>query len=445
MVKKEAFKIEVTVDGIFEAARMTEISIEPKAWTTLTLLNAVEHGTTVKRGDLLIALDLEKIDRAIGDSKKELAAADLTLTLSEQQLKTLEKTTPMNLAAAERSHKQAHDDYDYFLKVERPMAKKSNEFSLKSAHQSFENAQEELRQLEKMYKADDLTEETEEIILKRARASFERAGFYLEQAKLSHKRTAEVTFPRRDVSMAEAIRRQDLAYATGKLALTAALKKARADFEKEKTTRDRSVEKLEQMIADRAAMTVKAPTAGIVYYGKATRGKFTAGSSLRPGSSVTAKSVVMTVVSPRPMAVRASIAEKDLQNVRSGIKGTALPTGYSDMKLLAIVDRVGAVPMSGGSFDCRINVVLDHRTEALMPGMTCKVKFVAYEKQNALTIPPAMLKTDDDPAKQFVWRLDKQGKARKVVVRVGRSTSSKVEILKGLSEGDQVVAEPPKK
>ncbi len=80
-----------------------------------------------------------------------------------------------------------------------------------------------------------------------------------------------------------------------------------------------------------------------------------------------------------------------------------------------------------------------------MPGMTCKVKLTSYEKKDALTIPPAMLKTDEaDPQKQYVWRLNKKGKAKKAAVTVGKRSAAKVEILEGLAEGDKIVAEPPK-
>ena len=51
--------------------------------------------------------------------------------------------------------------------MERPFTLKSTEFSLKMTKEKLEYEEEELRQLEKMYKADDITEETEAIVLKR--------------------------------------------------------------------------------------------------------------------------------------------------------------------------------------------------------------------------------------------------------------------------------------
>ena len=55
-VKKEPLKIEATLSGVFEAQKMTEISLKTEAWTMLSVVSAVEHGTHVSRGDLLVYL-----------------------------------------------------------------------------------------------------------------------------------------------------------------------------------------------------------------------------------------------------------------------------------------------------------------------------------------------------------------------------------------------------
>ncbi|MEE8451967.1 MAG: hypothetical protein V3R99_08630 [Thermoguttaceae bacterium] len=448
-VTKGELKIETTLDGVFEAKKTAEIFLKLEAWTTLTVVSAVEHGAEVKRGDVLVTLDLEKIDRAIGDLRDTHKVSDLAMQLAEQQLKTLKKTTPMDMAANERMLKETNEDYDYYVKVSRPMSLKSAEFMLKSAQQNYENQLEEVRQLEKMYNADDLTEETEEIILKRARAALERAEFYLEDAKLYHKRTLKTSIPRRDISNKNILQRNTLVGADAKVELPVALIQQNLSLDALKLARKRSDEKLAKLEADRAAMVVKAPLGGIVYYGQCTGGKVSSSSTtaaaLKPGGTLAAKKVFMTIIQPRPMHIRATVAESKLQHVRAGIKGTAKPAGYPDIEMTAIVDSVTAIPVSAGSFGSKITVATDRQSEAVMPGMTCKVTLVVYENKEALTVPPKALKTDDsDAKKQYVNVLDKDGKSKRRDVTVGRKTATKVEILKGLAEGDEVLLDAPK-
>ena len=80
----------------------------------------------------------------------------------------------MDLEAGERDQRIAEEDRKYYLEIGRPLTLKSHEMHMKFARQALEYEKEELEQLEKMYKADDLTEETEKIVLKRQRDAVER-------------------------------------------------------------------------------------------------------------------------------------------------------------------------------------------------------------------------------------------------------------------------------
>jgi len=144
-VKKGLLKIEVEIDGVFEAQQKREMSLRPQVWSGLTVLRSVEHGARVKQGDLLVALDLEKIDRAISDLRSERKLAALALKLAEEELHWLEKSTPLDLAAGERAQRIANEDLDRYHKVNRPMLVKSAHYLLESAKNSLEYQQEELR------------------------------------------------------------------------------------------------------------------------------------------------------------------------------------------------------------------------------------------------------------------------------------------------------------
>ena len=127
------------------------------------------------------------------------------------------------------------------------------------------------------------------------------------------------------------------------------------------------------------------------------------------------------------------------------LSGTATPTGYPDLRLHATLDTTSDIPISPGSFEARLNVDLKEGTKLLVPGMSCKVKLTPYLKQDALTVPPSAVVTDElDDQKQTVEVLEKDGTTKSRPVTIGRKTDKLVEILKGLSEGEQVVIEPKK-
>ena len=447
--KRELLKVEVSLKGMLEAQSMTEIVVRPEEWKTLQVLKAVGHGTTVTKGDVLVEFDLEKIDQAITDHRTNQRLSELTLKQTEESLRMLEAATPLDLTATERGKQFANEDLERYFEVDLPMSKKYAEFSLKMARNSLEYQREELRQLEKMYEADDLTEETEEIILKRQRDAVERAEFYLEQAEQRHEETLEVDLPRAEERIKRDTLRQNISSDKSLATLPLTLSQQQIELDKLKVTNARGEEKLDQLLADRKAMTVRAPTDGIVYYGKCVRGAWsgttTAADNLRLGGKISPGDVFMTIVKPRPVRIRATVPEKELHWMRRGLKGAVVPAGYPDLKLSSSITEIATVPFTAGSFTAWLKVSLGSEAEALMPGMACSVKLVPYLERHALTVLEKAVFTDEiDDRKQYVYLLDKNGKPRKQRVTVGPKSEEKVQILEGLSEEDQILLERPK-
>jgi HlyD family secretion protein len=378
-VHKGPLKIEVKLDGVFEAREMTPISIEPEDWSKFTVMEAVEHGSRVEAGQTLVTLNREDIDVAISNLEASLKLSELTIQLAETELKTTEKELPLELAAAERAKKLAEEDLRRFLEITRPLSQKSAEFSLKAAEHSLEYQQEELRQLEKMYKADDLTEETEEIILKRARNDMERALFALEQTRSRTQETLDVTLPRQETVVRETARRQELEWESKRITLPLSPDKLRLSLEKLVTERELATKRLTKLKKDRDAMVVKAPSAGIVYYGHCRRGKWSGDANdgkLAHGSTLMPHATFMTLVKPRPLFIRTAAGEKELARVRTGTSGTATVVAFAELKLPAKVASVADVPTADGRFDTKVTVELGDDAAAVMPGMTVAVQSV---------------------------------------------------------------------
>ena len=88
----------------------------------------------------------------------------------------------------------------------------------------------------------------------------------------------------------------------------------------------------------------------------------------------------MTLVQARPLDIRATVPESQLQHVSAGVQGIAEPAGFNRVKLPVIVQRLAAVPLGSGGFDTRLSIVGGPLPDAVMPGMTCEVKLTAYKK-----------------------------------------------------------------
>lgn len=448
-VVAKPFRVEVAVDGIFVAERSAEVAVLPEAWAEFTVESAVDHGTRVKAGDVILSFDPEKIDEAIADLETGNRLAEIALRQARADLELAEAAYPMDVAAAERNADRVAKDLRRYLEKERAHSEKSAEFSLRSSRNYLEYAREELRQLEKMYEADDLTEETEEIVLKRQRDAVETAEFRLESSELNHEETIETTIPQTEISKKEGARRSELAIQKSRVTMPLQLEKQRIDYANSEKALEKSKEKLRNMRKDRQLMTVKAPFDGIVYYGRCVQGNWsdvsTAAGKLRKGGSVQPKDVVMTVVDPRPLRIAASVPENQLHNLKRGVRGHAVPTGYPSLRLPAAVAKLLQVPVGKGSFACELTVEAKDEAGAVLPGMTCKVTLVALNKKKALAVPPqALFEDEEEPGKHHVFVEAKEGAPQKREVKVGKRSGDRVEVLKGLKAGETILLEKPK-
>ncbi len=311
-----------------------------------------------------------------------------------------------------------------------------------------EYTEEELRQLEKMYAADEVTEETEAIVLKRARDQLESAKMMVESAQMARDHDLNFDIPRTDDRTKESSQRRELEIARAKISLPETLKRQQIEVEKQRVQHMRSAERLKKLVADRERLTVRSPVEGVVYYGKCTRGKFGESQSLaetlRPAGMVQMNQVLMTVVQPQVMTIRATIPEDQLHRLRPGLSGVAVPSGFPELKLPAALSQWSEIPSGPGSFDATLQVNLDKSVKSIVPGMACKVKLTAYAKKDALLLPASAVLTDELDDHRYVYLLGKDGKSSKRDVTVGEKTDKVVEIVKGLAEGEQVLQEAPK-
>jgi multidrug efflux pump subunit AcrA (membrane-fusion protein) len=446
-VEKGHFQATVTLKGVFAPTEMTEVVLRPEAWTphsggVLSVLSAVEHGTSVKKGDVILTMQTDKLDRAIRDLEGDLQLGQLSIRLAEEELPVLEKSLPLDLTAAERGKIQADEDLKKFLEVDRPLAEATATNMLKSSQHYLDYAKEELKQLQKMYRSKDLTEETEEIILKRQKHQVEMAEFQVKSATVRRDQTLKVDLPRQEQHAKEHAVKQALSWEKARASLPLAAAQKRLALDKLKYEHAKGTERLQNLKKDRDAMTVKAPEYGIVYHGKCVKGQWNSAAvtpRLSRGGNLMPDEVVMTIVTEKRPVLDAVVEEKDLHWLTPGAKGKATPLGYPDLRLGVELTSLSAVPQSAGSFAAVFKLDGETVPPTILPGMACTIKVVAYRKENALTLPSSAVFTDDDEG-HYVYRA---GSKAKVNVKVGKAANDRTEILEGLAEGDAVLPTKP--
>jgi len=374
--KKAAEPIVVKLDGTFESPASVVIKAGTKEIKSLAIERIVAHGATVEKGQNLVWFKTEEIDKQIADAELEARLAEVALRDAEFKFKQFQESQQLDRQAAERTRKRTREDFDQFVRVDREQQIKSTDFNLRNVKASLENAEEELAQLEKMYLEDDLTEESEEIVLKRARQAVDQARFRLESSELQAKQTLEKTIPRLSVDQESGLARAELAYESAAGELDFARKRREIEMAKERKKFKEQEKKLNDLRAERKRMVITAPQAGIFLHGALTRGAIAdKASTLEPGSSVSADQVIGAVAATKPLHLRVSIPEDQLRHVKVGSKATVTPTAYPDQTLQASVKSLSIVPYANRQFDCVLTVKLGKLADSIYPAMSARAEF----------------------------------------------------------------------
>ena len=366
----------VKLAGVLEATTAHEITVDTKHIQSLVLEKIVDHGAEVSKGQNLVWLETKEVDKQIKAAQANLQLAELTFQDEQFAQEQFIESQKLDRAAAERNFQKAKEAFDNFSRVDRERSIESAKFSLKNSQASFENALEELTQLEQMYKEDDLTEESEEIVLKRAKLTVENAKFRLAGTKISTARTLEQGIPRNQEEQEDAMARAKLAYAKSIRDLNSARRKRDIEMRQKQEKFKQTQDDFKALEAERKRLVLQAPHAGIVFHGKLNRGKISdKPSPLAPGGKVTAEQVLLTVAVPSKLQIRTDLAEKDFGKLAVGMKGTVKLAADPDRKVNATIKSISTVPYAAGKYDCVLSVKLPKGEIRILPGMTCSVEF----------------------------------------------------------------------
>ncbi len=386
---EEAPKV-IKLSGVFVADQMTEIKTGADKLGALKIERLVAHGKSVKKGENVVWLETKDADEKIDSAEVELQLAQLSLENAEFEFEQFLEIQKLDHKQVERDRQQAQQSYDNFIKVDRQRQIDQAKFNLESAEASLENVQEELNQLQQMYDEDDLTEESEEIVLKRARQAVEAAEFRLVGTKTQTERLIHQSIPQQTAEQDDAIAKAKFTYQSAVEKQRNDRRKREIELSKQRKATNKQAKELESLREQRKQIVLTAPHDGLVIHGELASGKIADKESpLQVGSSVTDSQVIATIVNPNSLHVVAALPESDFSHVGLADEVTVVPGIDEGTKLKGKVKSISRLPVTGTKFEVVISIsrLKDSR---VLPATSCSVELPVCTKDDAeAKEPPA--------------------------------------------------------
>jgi len=447
LVRRGGFAIAIAEEGAFTAKESFPIKVKLEAFKgELTIAQVVEAGTSVKKGDVILAFDPAEIQRMISQAEVDLEAAKNDVVQATKDLELFELKAAYDLQRAQYDHDMAVLNLRKWQEIEAPKGIKEAEAKIRESLNARDEAKTNHAFLKDMRK-EDLVSEAE---VKRADLAAQKTETDLELSTLSLQLLRGYQQPLETRKLQDTVQKEKSFLEAFKSSIEAQRAQRRsAVLKADKTAREKT-DYLDKLRRDLANLTVKAPVDGIVLYGDADQ-PYYYGERLKiaVGEKVNAHYTLMTIPDLSALKVKLGVGESDVNKVRPGLPVTLRPEALPDLVMKGAIKTVSSVVRRAnywegdagrGKFDVVVEV--DGVDPRLKPGMKCKVDVAVDEIKDALVLPlDAIFEKEGKPFCYVLGRATPEERA----LKVGRSSPDFVEVLDGVRESEKVALYDPTK
>lgn len=215
-------------------------------------------------------------------------------------------------------------------------------------------------------------------------------------------------------------------------------------YESAKATRDRVIADAQQTANSVAARAAKrriyAPFSGVVASVGIKQGEAIGGGSISSGGEVSAQTI--TLISQKDYEVVVKVPEISIAKLSTGMPAVltldAYGKGVTFPGVIASINPAETIIDGVPVYETKI--VFKDQDNRIRSGMTATATIVAEEKKQVVALPVSLIKNDKEGSYVFVITGEKMTERRPVTLGL-RGSDSMVEVVSGLSVGEQVSPE----
>jgi len=439
-VKKGTLKLEVSTDGTLAALEPYETKLKSKAYAgQFTVVSAAAHGAMVRKGESILELDPKPFNWAVEGAENELATARANLKKAEADAELAAKGEALSLRIAEDGLKNSEGSLKWFEEVDGPQMLHLADLQVKMQKSQVDDQDDELDQLRKMYKTEDLTTATADIVIKRAVRRLEVSREMLKMQEEKRDKTKTFDYPIVKQRTVDAVEQSRQALTSLRNVQAQAAVTRKSGLATARIASEQAEQKLADLKSDQANFSFKAAEDGMVMYDQMPEAQ--PGSDkrgLKAGDKLTAGQLVMRVVYPGRLKMDVTLTEAQAFWIDPGMRARVTPAAFPQLSYEGTCGPVvGGNRTSPPGFGFIVPVTLPQTDARLVPGMKASVKIEAGKVDDVLVIPVAAVSGGKVSIK-------KDGKSEDRPVVLGKSDGEKVEVKEGLAEGDEIMAKAGK-
>lgn len=443
IAKLSSFDIVTTANGSLEAKNQIEVrstlEIESK------IVTIVDEGKSVKKGDVLVELNADKIDTAVADAQIALDASNAEKMTAENNYKIQVTDNQTKIRQAALKVDLAELALDQWRKGDVEKQRQTNALALDKAERDL------VRLTEKFERSKELLEKgfLSKIEFQSDEIAKIEAESALSKAKLETLIYENYMHPKEEKKNQSDVDDAKAELERTKLNADSELANKEASLSKANKQLKQHQDNLEKFKKQRLACTVTAPNDGLVVYGSTlelSRNGWSRNGPLQVGQEVYPNMLLVALPDTSVMIASVKVQDTRASQIKPGQTVTVRIEEAGGRVVLGKIESIGVMAESSGWRDTQreytVKVALEDLGQAsgLKPSMRCEAEILTGHVENALTVPVQAV--FNDGAVCFVYTPEGQ-KFVRTPVKLGKRSDANAEIAAGISEGQVVLLREP--
>ena len=433
--------ISVLESGTIQAREQVVIKNEVEGRTSI--LSLVSEGTRVKKGDLLIELDVSRLlDNKI-DQEIRVQNANASFIRARENLAVVENQVKSDVDRTELTFEFAKQDLKKYIEGEYPNQLKEAESRITLAREEMLRSEERQEWSKRLYSENYLSQtelQQDELAASRNKLELERTENDLNLlVNYTHKRNID--------ELESNVTQAEMALERAKRKAKADLIQAQADLWAKEAEHNRHQDKLKKIEEQIKKTKIYAPSDGLVIYATSSGGgRHWRREPLAEGQDVRERQELIHL--PTTTSVKAEIAihESSLEKVKINMPARVTIDALPGQVFTGYVATIAPLPDPQSMWmnpDLKVynsDIYLENNGAELRTGMSCKAEIIIEQHENAVYVPvQAVIRVKGEPT-VYVTKGNSY-KPRKV--KIGLDNNRMVHIISGLKRGEKVLLAPP--
>lgn len=440
-VQHRSFDLMILAEGELEAKNQIEIRSQVQGETTIVEL--IEEGSHVKKGDLLLKLADDEIQERIEQEKLRVEDAVADKIAAEQNLAIEKSKADSDRKAAKLKLRLAELELEKWKKGDVAKRLRELEMERETTQTDKERRKRDYLQGQKLLKQKFISQsEFDDDKIKKIEAE----NSY-ETAKLDQQVYTEYTYPMEEEKFNSGVEQ-----AIGELHRT--IQRSNSDLEyleaklasKKKSFRIRE-SRLADLSDQLVATEILAPQDGMVVYAT-SGGRRRRSDPIEEGRQVYFNETLLLLPDMAQMIAVFRVHEALIPQVVVGQSVVVRIDARQEQAISGQVVQIAVMAEDGGwlnpqlrEYAVRVELPAEQDL-TLKPAMRCSGEILVDHVKDALVVPIQAIYSEGDY--QFCYTPAARHRVSKKTVQIGRSNETFVEILDGLSENDRVLLRNPR-